>query len=70
MALAKAMAKAVWLRKLLSELGFPQPNPTTIYPESQSAIALSENPKYHSRSKHMETQYHFIREKYLTNKYR
>lgn len=65
MALAKATAEAVWLRKLLSELGFPQPHPTTIYSDSQSAIALSENPKFHSRSKHVETQYHFTREKVL-----
>lgn len=65
MALAKATAEAVWLRKLLSELGFPQPHPTTIYSDSQSAIALSENPKFHSKSKHVETQYHFTQEKVL-----
>ena len=63
MALAKATAEAIWLRHLLSELGFPQPNPTIIYSDSQSAIALSENPKYHSRSKHVDTQFHFTREK-------
>ena len=66
MALAKASAEAIWLRKLLHELGFPQANPTIIYSDSQSAIALSENPKFHSRSKHVDTQYHFTREKVLT----
>ena len=67
MALAKATAEAVWLRKLLCELGFQQSNPTTIYCDSQSTIALSANPKYHSRSKHVDTQYHFTREKVLTH---
>lgn len=67
MALAKATAEAVWLRKLLFELGFPQLSPTTLYCNSQSAIALSANPKFHSRSKHVDTQYHFTREKLIAN---
>ena len=66
MALAKATAEAIWLRKLLQELGFPQSDPTPIYSNSQSALALTANPKYHSRSKHIDTQYHFTREKVLT----
>lgn len=65
MALAKATVEAIWLRKLLQELGFPQPHPTPIYFHSQSAIALTDNPKYHSRSKHIDTQYHFTREHVL-----
>ena len=66
MALAKASAEAIWLRKLLHELGFPQAHPTIIYSDSQSAIALSENQKFHSRSKHVDTQYRFTRAKVLT----
>uniref|UniRef100_A0A7I4E253 Reverse transcriptase Ty1/copia-type domain-containing protein n=1 Tax=Physcomitrium patens TaxID=3218 RepID=A0A7I4E253_PHYPA len=62
MALTKAKVEAIWLKKLLHELGFPQHASTTIYSDSQSAIAFSENPKYHSRSKYMDTQYHFTRE--------
>ena len=65
MALAKATAEAIWLRRLLQELGFPQTNPTPIYSDSQSAIALTHNPKYHSRSKHIDTQYHFTRDKVI-----
>lgn len=49
MALAKITAEVVWLWKLLSDFGFSQLNPTIIYSNSQSAIALSENPKYHSK---------------------
>lgn len=55
MASAKATPEVVWLRNLLRELGFPQGNPTVIYNDSKSAIALSENPKYHSHSKHVDT---------------
>ena len=55
MALAKATAEIIWLRKLLHELGYIQHNSTIIYSDSQSTIALSENPKYHSKSKHVDT---------------
>jgi len=33
-----------------------------IYLDSQSIIALTANPKYHSQSKDVDTQYHFIHE--------
>ena len=65
MTLAKATAEVVWLQKLLSELGFPQPHSTTIYSDSLSAIVLSENPKFYSRSKHVKAQYHYTQEKEL-----
>jgi hypothetical protein len=65
MALAKPTAKDIWFQQILYELGFPQSTPTFIYLDSQSAIALNENLKYHSCSKHVDTQYHFIRRKVL-----
>jgi hypothetical protein len=65
MALSKATTEAIWIRKLLSKIGFPQTTPTKIYSNNQSAIALTANPKFHSRSKHIDTQYHFIRDQIL-----
>lgn len=61
--LSKATGEAAWLRKLLCELEFQKSNSTTIYCDSQSAIALSANLKYHFRNKHVDTHYHFTREK-------
>jgi hypothetical protein len=37
----------------------------TIFCDNQSAITLIENHKYHSKNKHVETQYHFTQEKVL-----
>ena len=37
--------------------------PISIYSDSQSAIALSKNPIYHSKVKHIDVSYHFTREK-------
>jgi hypothetical protein len=63
MALAKATSEIIWLLKLLTKLKFPQKDPTIIYSNSQSVITLSENPRSHSHSKHLDIQYHFTRER-------
>jgi hypothetical protein len=63
MALAKATIEIIWLQKLLAKFRFPQNDPTVIYSNSQSAITLSENPRYHSCSKHVDIQYHFTKER-------
>lgn len=38
MALSKACIEAMWLQKLLKDLGFFQENPTIIYLDNQSTI--------------------------------
>lgn len=66
MVVAKATFEAIWLREFLAKLGFSQKDLTIIYLDSQNAITLSEGTKYHSRSKHIGTQYQcFIKEKVL-----
>jgi len=50
---------------LFYELGFSQSNPTTIHYDNPNVIALNENPKYHSRNKHVEIQNHFTQKKVL-----
>ena len=63
MALTQAMKEAIWLRSLLDELNYTQLCATTLFEDNQSAIALAKNPIHHARSKHIDIQYHFIREK-------
>ncbi|CAL5397490.1 unnamed protein product [Camellia sinensis] len=43
------MCHAIWLRNVSKHLGFPQENPTEIYVDNRSAIALAKNPVYHER---------------------
>ncbi|KAK0589362.1 hypothetical protein LWI29_013222 [Acer saccharum] len=57
-----AVCHGIWIRNVLQYLGFPQVNPTEIYIDNRSAIALAKNPVFHERSKHIDTRYHFIRE--------
>jgi histone deacetylase 1/2 len=67
MAYKEAFKEAIYINSLLSE--FPTyirklfSNTRTIYTDSQSAIALTKNPLYHARTKHVAISYHFIKEK-------
>ena len=58
-----ASQEAVWLRSLLGDISFVQKEPTVIKEDNQGTIALSRNPKYHPRTKHIDIKYHFIRDK-------
>ncbi|KAM1852115.1 hypothetical protein ACFX13_016080 [Malus domestica] len=61
-AVTSCVCHAIWLRNLLKELSMPQEEPTEIYVDNKSAIALAKNPVFHDRSKHIDTRYHYIRE--------
>jgi hypothetical protein len=62
-ALCTATCEAIWLRRILEDVGEKQKVPTIIQCDNQSSIKLANNPVYHARSKHIETHYHFVREK-------
>eukprot|EP00253_Pinus_taeda_P005131 PITA_05131 len=57
----EASKEALWLRQILSEFGFEQQYPTTLWCDNQSAIQLCKDPVQHQRSKHIELHMHFIR---------
>jgi len=61
MALTETTKEAIWLRRILSELGFTRQEPTVVYEDNQSAIALANNPVHHGRTKHIDIKYHFVR---------
>jgi predicted RNA methylase len=66
MAITQATKEAIWLRFLLSEIldCLHKKLPSiTIFADSQRCIALAHNPKYHARTKHIDIQHHFVREK-------
>nr|GEV03059.1 integrase, catalytic region, zinc finger, CCHC-type, peptidase aspartic, catalytic [Tanacetum cinerariifolium] len=61
MALSKSCAQVMWMRTQLQDYGFNY-NKIPLYCDSQSAIAISCNPVQHSRTKHIHTRYHIIKE--------
>lgn len=54
--------QGIWLARLLAELKGEEDSAVTLKIDNQSAIALSKNPVFHYRSKHIDIRYHFIRE--------
>jgi hypothetical protein len=54
--------EAVYLRNLLSDLGFTRTSVTAIYEENTACRAMSQNPVLHASSKHILRRYHYIRE--------
>ncbi|KAH7839971.1 hypothetical protein Vadar_010790 [Vaccinium darrowii] len=62
-ALAQCTTDIVWLHQLLTELQVASHTPYVLWCDNSSAIALAHNPVFHARTKHIEVDYHFIREK-------
>ena len=56
------MKEVLWLRSLLSKVFGTITAPTTLFSDNQAAIALTRDHQYHSRMKHIDVQYHFIRQ--------
>nr|GEW91076.1 zinc finger, CCHC-type [Tanacetum cinerariifolium] len=57
-----AATQALWLKRLLSRLTHTEEEKITIMVDNKSTIALIKNPVFHRRIKHIDTEYHFIRE--------
>jgi hypothetical protein len=62
-AVAHAVAEIVWLCQLLIELHCPIQQATIVYCDNISAVYMSSNPVQHRRTKHIEIDIHFVREK-------
>nr|ABA95721.1 retrotransposon protein, putative, Ty1-copia subclass [Oryza sativa Japonica Group] len=61
-ALANAAAEIIWVRKLLTELGILHPNAARLWCDNLGATYMTANPVFHARTKHIEVDYHFVRE--------
>ena len=59
-AATEASKEMIWLQRFMEELGKKQEN-SRMYSDSQSAIHLENNSSFHSRTKHIQLKYHFIR---------
>jgi hypothetical protein len=60
MATLNATKEAIWLCTLLTDMGFPPTQATTIHADNQAYIALAYNPVNHSCAKHINIHHHFI----------
>jgi histone deacetylase 1/2 len=61
--LANATAELIWVQALLGELGVIQRRPPVLWCDNIGATYLSANPVFHARTKHIEIDFHFVRER-------
>jgi len=62
-ALANATAEMMLIQKLLQELGVQHPSAALLWCDNLGAKYVSENPIFHARTKHIEIDFHFVRER-------
>ncbi|XP_019178996.1 PREDICTED: uncharacterized protein LOC109174195 [Ipomoea nil] len=61
--LADVSAEVTWVVSLLRELGLHSGTPATLWCDNLGATYLAANPVFHARTKHVEIDYHFVRDK-------
>ena len=61
--MARGLCEMLWLRHLLRDLGFRQKKAMPLYCDNKAAIEIAHNPVQHDRTKHVEVDRHFIKEK-------
>ncbi|PON40426.1 Ribonuclease H-like domain containing protein, partial [Parasponia andersonii] len=62
-AVAQGICEGMWLTRLLKELGMTYEGPMKLYCDNKAAINITHNPVHHDRTKHVEIDRHFIKEK-------
>ncbi|RVX10210.1 Retrovirus-related Pol polyprotein from transposon RE2 [Vitis vinifera] len=62
-AMTLATCELIWLRHLLRELRFGKDEQMKLICDNQAALHIASNPIFHERTKHIEVDCHFIREK-------
>ena len=61
-AATEAAKQEIWLQELLGEVTEEPCEKVVVKIDNKSVIALTKNPVFHGRSKHIHKRYHFIRE--------
>ena len=62
MAATAAVNQALWLRKIMTDLRLIKEETTELFIDNQAAIAISNNPVFHGKTKHFKVKYYFVKE--------
>ena len=62
-AMAQGICELLWIQIVLTDLGFGPNDSMKLYYDSKSAISIAHNPVQHDRTKYVEIDRHFIKEK-------
>ena len=61
--MAKALCELLWIRNLFKDLNIKHDSPMKLYCDNKAAYDIAHNPIQHDRTKHVEVDRHFIKEK-------
>ena len=61
--MTRGLYEALWLRFLLEDLGYPLRQPIQLYCDNKATYDIAPNPVQHDRTKHVEVDRFFIKEK-------
>lgn len=64
-AMSAAASEVTWIVRLLADIGVHNLTPVTLNCDNQSALHIAHNPVLHDRTKHIEVDCHFTREKVM-----
>jgi hypothetical protein len=62
-AMTQDVSEGLWLRRLLQELGLLEDKPIMLYCDNKAAINIANSTVQHDRTKHVEIDRHFIKDK-------
>ena len=65
--MALVTCELIWLKQLLQKLKIYESKPMELVCDNQATLHIALNSVFHERKKHIELDYHFIREK-ITSK--
>lgn len=60
--MAYGICESLWLKMLLSEVGWPTTGPVTIYCDNKATISIAHDPVQHDCTKHVKVDRHFIKD--------
>jgi hypothetical protein len=61
--LANATTEVIWVQTIMKELGIPHVRVPCLWCDNIGATYMTSNPVFHARTKHIEIDYHFVRER-------
>jgi hypothetical protein len=66
--MTSTMSELIWIKQLLVDIDIEIRDSMKMFCDNQAARHIASNPGFHERTKHIEVDYHFIREKVQSNK--
>lgn len=63
--MSETASEVVWLASLLHDLKIPAPLPIPLHYDNRAAQHIAENPIFHNRTKHLDLDCHYVRDRLL-----